>query len=95
MTITALCIGGPKDGQVTTARDGDKFLAYDDALLASRGGGVGGDTRDLPSPHEYRREWITTPTGQLSLWVHSSLDASEAMQALVAGYRPAEDRRGV
>lgn len=92
MSTTAICIGGPKDGETVTILHGSSFIPGPQPGPVPEA--LGGDTPET-SPIQktgiYRRERLHTDRGELTFWAHDTLDTHQAIEALLAGYgnRPA------
>lgn len=87
MSTTAICIGGPKDGETVTILHGSSFVAP-----PQRGPVPEVISCDVPETGPiqnggiYRREQLHTDRGSVSFWAHDTLDTRQAIEALLAGY---------
>lgn len=83
MSTTAICIGGPKDGEVVSALYGHRFkmMSLPDPGQPWRSA--------PPEPSDYRLEQLTLGGDVGAVWVHTSLTGEEAALTVLDAYRQA------
>jgi hypothetical protein len=78
--ITAICIGGPLDGQTKSVLHGNRFIGYDiDPLAASAA---------LPPPYAYNAERIQGETFSFYIWRWAGWSLDDCLARLLCGYNP-------